>query len=73
MMYSRPMVENNFTEPSDSISFSPNKFKPLGPIITPEIINPIIEGIRIFRNNMGESRMMNKTNEKINTGFLKGN
>jgi hypothetical protein len=72
MMYNNPIVENNLTDPSDSRSFSPIKLKPLGPMITPEIINPMIEGILIFLSKMGDKRMMKRISEKINTGFFKG-
>ena len=72
MMYNNPIVENNLTEPSDSRSFSPIILKPLGPMITPEIINPMIEGILIFLSKMGDKRMMKRISEKINTGFFKG-
>jgi hypothetical protein len=73
MIYSKPMVENNLTDPSDSSSFSPIKLNPFGPIITPEIIRPMIEGILIFLSRIGDNRMMKRISEKINTGFFKGN
>jgi hypothetical protein len=66
------MVENNFIEPSDSIVFSPINRSPFGPMIIPEIINPIIEGIRTFLRRIGESRMMKSNKEKTSTGFLIG-
>jgi len=72
MMYSNPMVENNLTEPSDSRSFSPIKLNPFGPTITPEIINPIMEGILILRSKIGDKSMIKRMSEKINTGFFKG-
>ena len=71
-MYNNPMVENSFTDPSDSSNFSPIKLNPFGPMITPEIINPIIEGILIFRNTMGDKSIMKRMSEKIRTGFFKG-
>jgi hypothetical protein len=66
------MVENNLTEPSDSRSFSPIKLNPFGPTITPEIINPIMEGILILRSKIGDKSMIKRMSEKINTGFFKG-
>lgn len=72
MMYSSPMVENNFTDPSDSKSFSPIKFKPFGPISTPERMRPMIAGMRNFLNTIGERRIINKINENISTGLRNG-
>ncbi len=72
MIYSNPMVENNLTEPSDSRSFSPIKLNPFGPTITPEIINPIMEGILILLSKIGDKSMIKRMSEKINTGFFKG-
>jgi hypothetical protein len=72
-MYNNPIVENSLTEPSDSRSFSPIKLKPFGPIITPEMIKPMMEGILIFLSKIGDKRMMKSISEKIKTGFFKGN
>jgi hypothetical protein len=66
------MVENSLIEPSDSIVFSPMSRRPFGPIITPEIINPIIEGILTFLNKIGDSRIINNKSEKTRTGFFIG-
>jgi hypothetical protein len=59
-------------DPSDSMVFSPIKLKPCGPMITPEIIKPIIEGILTFLKIMGESKIMKSNNEKTRTGFFIG-
>jgi hypothetical protein len=59
-------------DPSDSIVFSPIKRRPFGPIIIPDIINPIIEGIRTFLRRIGESRMIKSNKEKTRTGFFIG-
>ena len=59
-------------DPSDSIVFSPIKPSPFGPIMTPEIISPIIDGILTFLRKMGERRMINKRSEKTSTGFFIG-
>jgi hypothetical protein len=42
-------------------------------MITPEMINPIIPGIFIFFNKIGDNKIMKSINEKINTGLLSGN
>jgi hypothetical protein len=66
------MTEKSLTDPSDSKSFAPINPIPFGPIITPDKINPIIEGIFTFRSKIGDRRIINKIVENINTGFLKG-
>jgi hypothetical protein len=66
------MVANNLIDPSGSIVFFPSNPKPSGPIITPEIISPIIAGILTLRRMMGESKIMKSISEKINTGFWSG-
>ena len=68
MMYNKPMVENKLMA-----EFFSSMFRPSGPMITPEMIKPIIPGIFSFFNTMGESRMINRISEKINIGFCKGN
>ncbi|MNS30236.1 hypothetical protein D3C72_622610 [compost metagenome] len=68
MIYKSPIVENKSTA-----EFFAKIFNPCGPIITPEIISPIIPGILIFLSKIGESRIIKSINEKINTGLLKGN
>jgi hypothetical protein len=73
MIYNKPIVEKSLMEPSDSRAFSPISPRPLGPIITPEIINPIIAGILIFLRRMGDKRMINSNKENTKTGFFKGN
>ena len=72
MIYNNPMVEKSLMDPSDSMVFSPISLNPFGPMITPEIINPIMEGILTFLNKIGERRMINKRSEKTRTGFLIG-
>jgi hypothetical protein len=67
IIYSKPIVENKSTA-----EFFSNQFKPWGPIIIPEIINPIIPGTFIGRNRMGDNKMINNTKEKIRTGLVKG-
>jgi hypothetical protein len=67
------MVENSFIDPSCAIVFSPIIPNPLGPIITPEIIKPIIFGIRAFRNIIGDSKIIKSNKENNKTGFFSGN
>lgn len=43
--------------------------KPCGPMITPEIINPMIPGIFNLFNRIGANKIMNNISEKTNTGF----
>ena len=45
---------------------------PYGPIKTPEIIKPMIPGIFIFFNNIGDNKMISNTNENISTGLCSG-
>jgi hypothetical protein len=66
-MYNNPMVENKSTALFFSRMFNPN-----GPIITPEIISPIIPGILSFCNKIGANRMISRINAKTNTGFENG-
>jgi len=47
--------------------------RPKGPIITPDIINPIIPGILTLRRRIGDRSIINNINEKISTGLLSGN
>ena len=72
MMYNKPIVENNFIDPSWSSAPSPINPNPFGPIITPEIMSPIMEGMRIFLSKIGDKRMINRSREKTRTGFLSG-
>jgi hypothetical protein len=72
-MYNRPIVENNLIEPSDFSALNPIKPKACGPINKPDIIKPIIPGIRNFRKTIGERRIINNNNEKTNTGLVSGN
>ena len=67
IIYSNPIVENK----SIADVFS-KTFNPCGPINTPEMINPMIPGILSFFNTIGDNRMINKINEKINIGFFRG-
>ena len=68
IIYSKPMVENRSTA-----EFFSRIFSPCGPIMTPEIIKPIIPGIFNFRSRIGESKIISRIKEKINTGFPSGN
>ena len=68
MIYNNPMVENKSTA-----EFFANKFKPCGPTKTPDRMRPIIPGIFNFLSNIGESKIINNTSEKTNTGFFNGN
>jgi hypothetical protein len=72
MIYKRPMVENNLIDPSDSIVFIPIIPNACGPIITPEIIKPMMDGIFILRNKIGERRMIKSKIENKSTGFFNG-
>jgi hypothetical protein len=47
--------------------------KPLGPIIIPDNINPMMPGILIRRKRIGDKRMIKSINEKTNTGLVSGN
>lgn len=67
MMYNKPIVENRSTA-----EFFSNKFKPCGPIITPEMINPIIPGILIRLSRIGESKIIKRISAKMSTGLLNG-
>jgi len=67
-MYNKPIVENKSTA-----EFFASMFKPGGPMITPDIISPIIPGIFSLLSKIGDSSMMNNTNEKTSTGFFSGN
>ena len=67
-MYKRPIVENKSTA-----EFFARILSPCGPMITPEIISPIIPGIFIFFSKIGDNRIMKSIKEKINTGLLSGN
>jgi hypothetical protein len=58
------MVENK-----SMAEFFSSIFRPCGPMITPEIIRPIIPGIFSFFNKIGESKMISRINEKIRIGF----
>jgi len=53
--------------------FFSKMLNPFGPIITPDIIKPIIPGILIRLSKIGESKMINKIRENTKTGLLKGN
>jgi hypothetical protein len=71
-MYNKPIVENNFIDPSWSSAPSPINPNPFGPMITPEIMSPIMEGMRIFLNKIGDKRMINRSKENTRMGFLSG-
>jgi hypothetical protein len=68
MMYSNPIVEKRST----ALFFS-NIFNPWGPIINPEIINPIIPGIFSLRKTIGARSIIKSINEKTRTGLFRGN
>jgi len=72
MIYNNPIVENNLIEPSAFMCSGPIKPNPCGPIITPDIINPIIAGILIFLRIIGDNKIINNNNENTRTGFFKG-
>ena len=67
MIYNKPVFDNNSKLVVDSMMC-----KKLGPIITPEIIKPIIPGIRKRLNNNGEKRIIRSINARIKTEFFKG-
>jgi hypothetical protein len=48
-------------------------WNPFGPIITPEMINPINPGTLNLLKIMGENRMINRRSEKVRIGFSNGN
>jgi hypothetical protein len=68
IMYSSPIVEKRSTA-----EFFSRILSPYGPIITPEIISPIILGIFNLLSRMGDNRMINRINENMSTGFPSGN
>jgi hypothetical protein len=68
MIYNKPIKENN-----SIASLFAMILKPKGPMITPEIINPIIPGILNLRRSTGDNKMMNKITEKTKIKLLKGN
>jgi hypothetical protein len=67
-MYNKPINENNSIASLFAMMLKPN-----GPIMTPEIIKPIMPGILSFRRRTGERRMMNRITEKTRIKLLKGN
>ena len=66
-MYNKPTVPNRIMLLSLNI-----KLKPLGPISAPAIIKPIRWGIFNLLRISGANSIINRINEKINTGFFKG-
>ena len=68
MIYNNPIVEKRSTA-----EFFSRIFSPCGPIITPEIIKPIMPGIFNLLRRIGESRIISRIKENINTGFPSGN
>ena len=60
-------------DPSDFRALNPINPNACGPINKPEIINPIIPGIRNLLKTIGERRMINNKSEKTNTGLVNGN
>ena len=74
IMYKSPISEKSLIEPLPGFSSSaPINPIPLGPMITPEIIKPIMEGILNFLRTIGESKMINNIAEKIRTSLCHGN
>jgi hypothetical protein len=67
IIYRSPIVEKR-----SIAEFCSRIFKLWGPIITPDMINPIIPGILNRLSSIGESRIINSINENINTGFVSG-
>jgi hypothetical protein len=59
-------------DPSDSIVLIPINPSACGPMITPEIISPMIAGIFNLRRRIGDKRIMNSIKENTRTGFLSG-
>jgi len=67
MIYRIPMVENKWIAESFAMIS-----RPLGPIMMPEIINPIRPGkLNLFRT-IGAKRIINRIKENISTGLDKG-
>lgn len=66
-------MENSLIQPSEAKEFSPITPRPLGPIMIPDKINPMIPGILNFLNKIGESKMMKSIRENTKTGFVNGN
>jgi hypothetical protein len=60
-------VENNSTA-----EFFSRILNPCGPIITPEMISPIIPGIFSRFSRMGDNRIIKRIREKTNTGLVRG-
>jgi hypothetical protein len=60
-------------DPSDFSALNPINPNACGPINKPDIIKPIIPGIRNFLKTIGERRIINNNNEKTNTGLVSGN
>jgi hypothetical protein len=67
MIYRRPMVEKSSTAELFS-----RRFRPCGPMATPERMRPTVPGIFIFLRRIGESSMINRTSEKTRTGLVNG-
>lgn len=67
MMYNKPIVENKSTA-----EFLSKRFKPCGPMSTPDKMSPIIPGILMRRSRIGDSKMIKRTRENISTGFVSG-
>jgi hypothetical protein len=52
--------------------FFSRKFKPKGPIKTPDNINPMIPGSLNFRRIIGAIRIIISMSAKMRTGFVRG-
>ena len=59
-------------EKSSTAEFFSKILRPCGPMMTPDMINPIIPGMFNLFNKMGESKIIKRISEKINTGFERG-
>jgi hypothetical protein len=59
-------------EKRSTAEFLARIFRPCGPMMTPEIIRPIIPGIFNLFRSMGDNRIMNRIKEKTSTGFSRG-
>ena len=67
------MVEKSLIQPSAASVFSPIIPRPLGPMIIPDKISPIMPGIRMRRKRIGDNKIIKSINEKTNTGLVSGN
>lgn len=59
-------------EKSSMASLLSKILNPWGPMMTPDMINPMTPGIFNLRNTKGDSRMINRITEKKRTGLEMG-